>query len=204
MLSRRIGRTWLLAALLVCTIGSRADAQQQMAQFRTFSGDRIRLGAYAHYSAATCKTASIPKVTVDRKPSGGKIEIVAAPYILRSATHDGRTNCVGKQIEGVNVFYTASDKWQGTDVAEYRVIYPATCKNCKNGSVKATIAVEQMGRAVAPAAAPSSAPSSTPRPEISNKSVLTPSATPAQRDERGFAIPPPPPTGRDLEPLFAK
>jgi hypothetical protein len=118
-----------------------ASANVRQRTARVVAGERIRLGNYIHFKASTCKAMTIPKVIVRKQPAKGTLSVTKDLAVLRKASSERAKACIGKEMRAAIVEYKSLETATGEEQLVYDVIYPDSCRRCRNRQVQVTISV---------------------------------------------------------------
>jgi len=99
----------------------------------TMAGQEVRIYTYTQHHT-DCSPAGDPVITLRTKPAHG-VATIRASTVTTGPPRFGATNCTGKVLPGLGVFYTPAPGFRGTDQFDYDV-------TLTNGAAHDTAVVE--------------------------------------------------------------
>jgi len=148
-----------LVAVFVAVPGAAAEhaAVERHKSIVATAGTAMRVSNHMHFKASTCEAISIPKVIIRQKPGKGTLSVSEGVLPLRHAGSEKAQKCVGTPMRTAIVQYTAYAKASGDDKLAYDVIYPQSCRHCREYKILISVSIDESGQTQTVAApAPSS------------------------------------------------
>ncbi len=95
---------------------AQADNAPLQGQFSTSPEKEVRIGRSWQLDSKTCESRAPPEIVITHAPASGKLETRPVEFALRR----GNQACEGHLVKGVDVVYTPSAGFTGTDKVAYR------------------------------------------------------------------------------------
>jgi tetratricopeptide (TPR) repeat protein len=140
-LYRTVVRALAVVLIALPLAAQPASAELQSKYLTLAAGARKRVGSHSHFSLQTCGMMSLPRIALKRRPTQGDVSIIAEDFVMTNVDTDRGKPCLGRSVRGVAIYYTARQDAVGTDEFTYIVQYPASCANCTEKEITASIAI---------------------------------------------------------------
>jgi hypothetical protein len=134
----------ILALAVAVALGIAAHPGLAVPRHKTVAvqeGTPTRVANHTYFKSATCEAPSVPKIVVRQKPTKGVLKVTEGVLPLRRARTEQGKKCIGKSMRTAILEFTASPKSSGDDVIAYDVIFPSSCKRCKNFEVTVAVSI---------------------------------------------------------------
>ena len=112
----------MVLAVGLAAVAVHAQQLGQVFSFDTNAGQEVRVHQYARWNGR-CEPEGEPTITMLTPPGGGRIDLRREAKTDIGAPRAGGTDCRGKAMPALSVYYIPRPEFHGADHFDYQVAY---------------------------------------------------------------------------------